>query len=101
MALEYMSALLSVLGEKMKVISRNAEGCSEAGCPEANQRSLQLLKAKLLLCRRGHLKCRSFQNRFHNSGLHGVKRAARSKRIEDVGRFAEMITGHNQSFDVR
>src|SRR3954453_4260734 len=62
---------------------------------------MQLLEAKLLLCGGGHFKRRSFQSRSHNSGLHGVKRTARSKGIEEVVRIAELIAACNQSIDVR
>ena len=83
----------TILGDEVKMISRNAEGAGEAGRPQADERPFDMLEVKFALGFRGLClyKARTFLRWTDRSGANGREVAIKAHRIEDVRRIAQGV----------
>ena len=81
----------AILGDEMKMISRNAERAGEAGRPQANERPFDVLEVKFALRFGGLYEARTFLRWTDRSGANGREVAIKTNRVEDVRRIAQAI----------
>src|SRR5260370_37161094 len=96
-----MSAMLTVLGDEVEMISRNAERTGEAGRPQTNERAIDIVEVKFALrfCSLGE--AHPISRRTDSSGAHGRKAAVKSKRVKDVRGGSEAVALSLQGGEVR
>ena len=93
--------MLTVLGDEVEMISRNAERTGEAGRPQTNERAVDTIEVKFTLrfCSLG--KAHPFFRRTDRSGANGQKAAVKSKRVKDVAGGSEAVALSLQGGEVR
>jgi hypothetical protein len=93
-----MTAFCSVFGNKVKVISGDAEGTRVARGPEADERAFDVLEVKLQLrfCRVQQPSV--LQDGMNGTRVNGVKDAIESERVEKIVGNALLVAGQLDVF---
>src|ERR1700677_2775592 len=82
--IQQVSAMLAIIGQKVEMITGNAEGAGEDGRPKSDQRPGDVLEDELRLCLRSVDQARAGAGRVDGTGSHAIEVPIKPNRVEDV-----------------
>jgi hypothetical protein len=83
-ALQYMATSLSIRGQEVEMISRDAERSGKPWGPKANERASLIFESEFFLARRSGFQTSPVRDSFHYSRLHEGEFSLDTKGVEQV-----------------